>query len=273
MAIIEAVLFNNELELLEARFHEGDGVVDRWVIIESTKTFTGAPKLLHFETALSVGRFWQIEDRIDHLVIDHTRETDDPWEREADQRNALASILWKFQDDDLIALSDGDELTRRSAWSEILERTANGESVSLHKPTWYYTLTWALLDSEWGSNASFRSKAARVSTLRSYKQISDWADERYFPTVEDSGWHLSCLGGPARLLAKLTSFSHQEIAPDGGFTYEDCKRFIQEGIDCARGRNATLKVTEPSGPQWLIEDGVKKYPWLLTGEDPCTLPS
>jgi hypothetical protein len=272
MAIIEAVLFNNELELLDARFHEGDGIVDIWLIIESTDTFTGEPKPMHFEQALSSGRYDQFKDRVVRLIVGPDKSANDPWEREAAQRDALAMALPLLDDDDLIVLSDGDELTRRDMWVDILWETLEGGSVSLHKPTWYYTLTWALPDT--GPDvSSYRSKAARVSALREYGKVSDWANDLSFPVIEDSGWHLSCLGGPARLLRKLNSSSHQEILPEGGLTYEDCQKFIQEGIDCVPSRGVALTRTDPSGPTWLVEEGVKKYPWLLTGEDPCTQPS
>jgi hypothetical protein len=267
MTIIEAVLFNNELELLDARFHEGDGIVDKWVIIESPETFTGNPKPLHFAEAKEFGRFSNYLDRVIHVTALSQEPDDDPWEKEAAQRDALLDVLPQFDDDDLIVLSDGDELTRRYAWREIRQRTASGGSVSLHKPTWYYTLTWALPDT--GPDVtSYRSKAAKVSTLREYGLASDWANDLSFPVVQNSGWHLSYLGGPTRLLEKLRSFSHQEINTPEWATYENCVRLIEEGIDCSPTRNATLTRTKPAGPGWLLTEGVIKYPWLLTGEDP-----
>lgn len=265
MRIIEAVLFNNELELLEARFHEGDDVVDQWVIIESDQTFTGdskSPVFLHNHK-----RFGRFNDRVTHFRAIATT-CENPWEVEAHQRNTLALMLDELDDDDLIVLSDGDELTRAECWPEIVKATADGDSVSLHKPTWYYTLTWALPDTG-PAVSSFRSKAARVSTLRRSLPVSEWADDLSLPVVANSGWHLSCLGGPARLLKKIQSFSHQEINTPDWATYDNCRRLIEDGVDCAPGRNATLTRTDPAGPEWLITEGTIKYPWLLSGEDAC----
>lgn len=267
MKIVEAVLFNNELELLEARLHEGDGVVDRWIIIESDTTFTGVVKPQHFWK--NSERFSEFHDRIDHLLVSPIPPGTLRWDREAHHRAALGQCLIFMDADDVIVLSDGDELTRAECWPEIVEATANGQSVSLHKPTWYYTLTWALPD-DGPTVSSFRSKAARVGTLRDKGSVIRWADDMSFPAIGNSGWHLSCLGGPTRLLDKIRSFSHQEINTPEWATYENCMRMIQEGVDCAPQRNATLTRTEPAGPEWLITEGVTKYPWLLTGEDPCT---
>jgi beta-1,4-mannosyl-glycoprotein beta-1,4-N-acetylglucosaminyltransferase len=267
MKIVEAVLFNNELELLEARLHEGDGIVDRWIVIEADKTFTGRSKPLHFVEHRD--RFAAFADRIWNFAVRTSTLDISPWERESRQRNVLNGFMQAFDPDDLIVLSDGDELTKAECWPEIEGATADGQSVSLHKPTWYYTLTWALPD-DGPAVSSYRSKAARVRTLREYQMISDWANDLSFPVVPHSGWHLSCLGGPARLLEKLQSFSHQEINTAEWATYENCRRLIQDGVDCALQRAATLTRTDPAGPEWLVTEGIKKYPWLLTGEDPCT---
>lgn len=270
MRIVEAVLFNNELELLEARLHEGDGVVDQWVIIESPESFTGNPKPCHFKNNL--GMFSEFLDRIDYIDVPMTPLNILPWDREAYHRSALGAYLPNLSPNDLVVLSDADELTRAECWPKIVDATADRQSVSLHKPTWYYTLTWALPDTG-TSVSSFRSKATRVSTLEHRGSIAKWADDMSFPVIENSGWHLSCLGGPIKLLEKIRSFSHQEINTTEWATYENCTRLIRDGIDCAPQRNVLLTRTEPAGPKWLITEGVSKYPWLLTGEDPCIPPS
>lgn len=266
MRIVEAVLFNNELELLEARLHEGAEAVDRWVVIESPETFTGAPKPCHFD--LNRAMFSEFADRVDYILVSPPSEDVGAWHRESLQRDALGFYLDSLDDDDLIVLSDGDELTRATCWPEIAAATNDAGSVSLHKPTWYYTLTWALPDAG-PAVSSFRSKAARVAALKAIGDVSMWADDLSFPVIPNSGWHLSCLGGPARLLAKLRSFSHQEINTPEWATYDNCKRLILDGVDCAPQRNAPLTRTAPAGPDWLITEGVSKYPWLLSGDDAC----
>jgi beta-1,4-mannosyl-glycoprotein beta-1,4-N-acetylglucosaminyltransferase len=268
--IIEAVLFNNELELLEARLHEGAGVVDRWIIIESPETFTGKPKPTYFQE--NRRRFREFNDKITRLEVSPAPAEMTPWQREMRQRDALGDGLSWLGGDDLIALSDGDELTRSTVWGRVTSATQAGQSVSLHKPTWYYTLTWALPDSG-PAVSSFRTKASRVGALMDRGSVGEWANDLRFPIIKDSGWHLSCLGGPIRLLEKIQSFSHQELNTPDWATYENCRRLIAEGIDCAPERGVELTRTEPAGPKWLITEGVAKYPWLLTGEDPCTPPS
>ncbi len=38
MSVIDAFMFSNELKLLEVRLHELDSVVDKFVLVEATRT-------------------------------------------------------------------------------------------------------------------------------------------------------------------------------------------------------------------------------------------
>jgi len=46
--LVDAILFFNELDLVELRFEELYDSVDYFLVVESTKTFTGKPKRLFF---------------------------------------------------------------------------------------------------------------------------------------------------------------------------------------------------------------------------------
>lgn len=46
--VFDAVLFSNELDILEIRYREFLAYVDRFVILEANATFTGIPKALSF---------------------------------------------------------------------------------------------------------------------------------------------------------------------------------------------------------------------------------
>jgi hypothetical protein len=46
--IYDCFPFFNELELLEVRLNELDGLVDKFVLVEATRTFAGQPKSLYF---------------------------------------------------------------------------------------------------------------------------------------------------------------------------------------------------------------------------------
>ena len=46
--LYDCFTFFNELDLLEIRFHEMSAIVDKFVVVEAAKTFSGQPKPLYF---------------------------------------------------------------------------------------------------------------------------------------------------------------------------------------------------------------------------------
>ena len=65
--IYDCFTFFNELDLLEIRLNVLKDVVDKFVLVESVKTFTGRDKELFFEK--NKDRFAAFADRIIHLVV------------------------------------------------------------------------------------------------------------------------------------------------------------------------------------------------------------
>jgi beta-1,4-mannosyl-glycoprotein beta-1,4-N-acetylglucosaminyltransferase len=106
----DSFVFFNELDLLEIRLAELSPVVDRFVIVESTRTFTGAEKPLWFWENRS--SFAEFAERIVHVVVDDMPDGVDAWARERHQRNCIARGLQSCSDSDYILISDVDEIPR-----------------------------------------------------------------------------------------------------------------------------------------------------------------
>ena len=66
--VYDCFTFFNELDLLEVRLNELDGVVDRFVLCESPYTFRGQPKPLVFQE--NRARFARFLPKIEHVVVD-----------------------------------------------------------------------------------------------------------------------------------------------------------------------------------------------------------
>lgn len=62
VVVLDAILMSSELDLLEIRMNELNGVVDYFFIIESNATFTGLPKETYF--AFNRERFARFENKI-----------------------------------------------------------------------------------------------------------------------------------------------------------------------------------------------------------------
>ena len=66
--VYDCFSFFNELDLLEIRLNVLKDVVDKFVLVEATRTHTGAEKSLYFKE--NEARFSAFRDRIVHIVVD-----------------------------------------------------------------------------------------------------------------------------------------------------------------------------------------------------------
>ena len=225
MAVWDCFPFFNELDLLEIRLHELKDVVDRFVLVESYFTHSGLLKPLYYEQ--NRGRF--VGFPIEHVVIQHPPKAVDPevarahpdhpleWTRENHQRNAITRGLIAAEPDDMVMVSDADEIPRASAVTEALACLRNGEpSVVFWQETYYYSVnlwaenegcllgTRAVLKKNLGQPQSMRSQGGQV--------------------IIAAGWHFGWMGDCQK---KLEAFAHQELNKDAlkdPVYIEECKR-------------------------------------------------
>lgn len=198
--IADGFIFYNELDILQIRLEELYPVVDRFVLVESDKTFRGKPKPYVFEE--NKDRYAQYLDKLIHIKlvdnnifsIDPQRE---PWEREYWQRAQIARGFEDLQPDDIVIVSDVDEIPRR----EIVPKLDPETSVRLACRMYYYGLNVY-------AGGCGALKAARRSwfTTPAALRHSD-------PPVEiaDAGWHFSYIGDEHHISNKLSAFSHWEL--------------------------------------------------------------
>src|SRR5260221_14787175 len=106
--IYDVFNFFNELELLEIRLNELDDFADRFVLVESTSTFQNNPKELIYEKNKEQFKKWH--DRINHVVIEDSPNTDDSWAVETFQFNAASRGMPDLKPDDIIMWCCADEI-------------------------------------------------------------------------------------------------------------------------------------------------------------------
>src|SRR5690349_24880068 len=107
--------FFNELDLLEIRLNVLNPVVDKFVLVESTRTFQNKPKPLYFQQ--NATRFSAFKDKIIHIVVDQFPDFGDwteanSWTLEHHQRNSINRGLTRCTRDDVVIISDLDEIPR-----------------------------------------------------------------------------------------------------------------------------------------------------------------
>jgi beta-1,4-mannosyl-glycoprotein beta-1,4-N-acetylglucosaminyltransferase len=123
--IYDCFLFFNELDLLEIRLNVLNDYVDYFVLVEATKTFSNKNKKLYY--AENTERFSSFNHKIIHIVVDEHPEfknkkdaVGDVWEYEVYQRNQIIKGLEKADDNDVVMISDVDEIPNPLFFLKVL---------------------------------------------------------------------------------------------------------------------------------------------------------
>jgi beta-1,4-mannosyl-glycoprotein beta-1,4-N-acetylglucosaminyltransferase len=199
--IIDAFLFNNEVDLLHMRLEELYPVVDQFLLVQAFHTFRGTYKGTTFDR--HDPQWAPYIDKIVEVSVGLTGGAD-AWERERYQRNMISTYAKAaFAADDIIMISDVDEIPRRAIakWlPEALQFEQYVNGVQFEMDMYYYALN--VYKGKWTS-----LKALRVAHVDSAEQVR----HREYPTILGAGWHYSYLGDDEFIGNKLRSFSHSEL--------------------------------------------------------------
>jgi len=92
--------------LLDLRLNILDNYVDYFVIVEGNKTWQNNPKKLRFE----IDKFKKFKSKIIYVPVTDLPDGVDPYLRENHQRNSIINGLKNSKENDLIVISDLDEI-------------------------------------------------------------------------------------------------------------------------------------------------------------------
>jgi len=195
--LYDCFIFFNELELLEIRLNELDSIVDKFVLVEATKTHTDKPKELIFEQ--NKEKFSKFLDKIIHIVVDDFPKGT-PLDLEIYQRNAIQRGLINAKPEDIILVSDVDEIPR----PEVVLQVKDMSGIKTLEQNFYYYYLNVLNKSPWlhGTKVLFYKDFTTAQEIRMSSHI---------PLIKNGGWHFSYFGGMEQIKLKIQSFHHQEF--------------------------------------------------------------
>ena len=119
--VYDCFLFDSELDLLEHRLKELATVVDYFVIVEAATTFSGRSKPLVLKENLDRFRWCRQKIRRVEVAPLLGDGPEAAWEREAQQRAGILAGLRDARPDDLVMISDLDELPGREIVARMRE--------------------------------------------------------------------------------------------------------------------------------------------------------
>ena len=115
--VYDCIPFFNELDILNLRLHVLDPYVDKFITEEATVTFSGEPKELCFEKNKEM--FREFLPKIEYIVVDNSPVNTTTHLRDKFQKNALEKGLADAGEEDMIILSDVDEIPNPKVIQEL----------------------------------------------------------------------------------------------------------------------------------------------------------
>ncbi len=214
-AVYDCFTFFNELDLLTLRLEELYNCVDHFVIVEARESFTGKPKPLYF--AENAHRFKKYQDKIIHIVIEEFPDLSgnpekDHWYREEYSRNAFLEGLKECRDDDIIFISDLDEIPSAEAMGRIQDYFKRLERIKgeKHRARSLYVCNLQMRLFAYQMNHENLYEwlgGAKATPYWMVKKHTPWGIKLYHHshrayTIENAGWHFSTMGGKEKALYK-----------------------------------------------------------------------
>ncbi|KAJ6759008.1 hypothetical protein OIU74_025630 [Salix koriyanagi] len=202
--VFDAIIFSNELDILEIRWHELHPHITKFVILESDTTFTGIPKPLFFDSNRS--RFAFAKEKIVHGVysgpIAARGKNEDPFVLEFEQRKAMNGLLRSsgISYGDLVIMSDADEIPSPNTLKLLQWCDEIPHVIHLELKHYMYSFEFPVDYSSWRA------------TIQIYGPRTGYRHSRQTDLIlSDSGWHCSfCYRRLQEFVFKMTAYSHAD---------------------------------------------------------------
>lgn len=273
--VYDCFIFFNELDLLEIRLNELDDVVDKFVLVEANKTFQYKPKPFIFDE--NKERFSKFLHKIIHIKLTEyplfipVINPFSPWKIEYFQRNSILKGLVNCKPDDIILISDVDEIPR----AEVLrEKIAQGVSkiYGLKMDMFMYFFDNRLIF-DGGSNMDKEESKNGIwhcTVLLPYKLLKKKPFKirkiimrtkrkgEVYEILPNAGWHFTYIGGVEKIVEKIEAFSHTEYNLEEFKDEKNIIKLIKNGKDLF-GRDLEFEIvgTHYRFPEFLNTEEVR----------------
>ncbi len=255
--IVDAFLFFQEYEMLEFRLKLLYPYVDKFVIVEADKTFSGLDKPFNYEQYKQ--RYSWAEDKIKYFKLycdtSALNLTDKPtkfqpnhdcWQIEYSQRGAIIAAYEEFSDEDILIMGDVDEIPSREAieWAKNNVRLL---PVVCQQHLFCYNLRHLIQDIWCGSIFSTLRTARNIGTqeLRNRRNI--------LTRICNAGWHLSYFSNSDAIIKKIEAFSHQELNLPEFKNKEYIDHCLETGDNLFKRETQTIEVGPDFFPLYFRE--------------------
>ncbi len=267
MAIYDCFQYFNEEHIADLRFNILDKFVDYFVIVESTVNHQGKEKKLQFD----INKYSKFKKKIKYIIVDDTPENiKKPHEGgeslvEQHQRNSLMKVLNKADDEDIIILSDVDEIPDLNKLNLFNKKNY---AVFSQKMFMYKINFLNLNENNWhGSKICLKKNLKSPQWLRNlkFKKYPFWRIDKpkNIQIIENGGWHFAYLQSAENISQKIKSFAHGEFNKGHLSDEEKIKERIQKGEDVfERGYKIKKIKIDETFPDYIQQNQNMLKSWI-----------
>jgi len=244
--------FDEEI-VLDARLNYLNQHVDYFIIIESCFTHRGDRRELNFD----INKYKKFKDKIIYKVydqipnkIDKVFENDDETTksikyimnalyRENGQRNYISEGIKEANNEDLILVSDVDEIPNLS---NIDLKTISEKIIFFKQDMFYYKFNLKIPNFKWtGTKACRKKDLINPQWLRNikdrkypfYRLDTFFSKTKYMDIkfIEKGGWHFSNIKTAEEIEYKLKSYLHHREFDVESLTTEEIKEMMKNKLE------------------------------------------
>ena len=270
MKLIDCFMYFDEDLVLDIRLNTLNDKVDKFVIAEATRNHAGEKKKLNFK----IENFSKFKNKINYLVVDdlpiNVKSSKKGWHenhmRDQFQRNSLARGYKEYSDEDLVMISDIDEIPNLEQLKKF--NIKNRYACFLQKNFQSKLNLLNITHEDWPG-----TKICQKKYLKSPQWLRDFKAKRKpfwklfkkdIQLIKDGGWHFSFLKDATAIKNKIIAYSHQEYNTKEFTNTELIEKKISLGQDLFNRKIKYKKVNiDNTFPKYVLENKEKLEDWIL----------
>ena len=270
MKIYDCFSYWDEDLLLDLRLNVLNDFIDYFVIVEGNKTWQNNFKKLRFD----INKLSKFKDKIIYIPVEDMPEGDNPYLRENHQRNCISRGLKNALENDLIIISDLDEIPNPEALKNF---SPSMEYAVFKQKHFYYKINLQSQKNPYwhGSRICVKKFLKSPQWLRElkFKKRPFWRLDklRLNNIIDNGGWHFCNLKNAEQLLYKYKNlcetndpYNFNEKIDEKYLQLDEIKKRIKAGQDII-GRNETyrLQKLDTTFPKYILNNIDLYKDWIV----------
>ena len=271
MKLVDSFMYFDDDLVLDIRLNTLDKYVDQFVIAEATLDHAGNEKKLNFD----IKKFLKFKDKINYLIIEDLPKNVETFRknwhpahaRDQFQRNSLERGYKNFDDNDIIMISDIDEIPNPEKIYEF--NTKNKYACFIQKNFQAKINRLNITVENWPGTKICQKKFLKSPQwLRNMKtkkrKIWNFFRDKEPQIILDGGWHFSYLKNDQLIQKKIKSFAHQEFNQDKLTNLKNIKKRVELGVDIFERPYQYKKIElNDQFPKYILENKAKFKDWII----------